>query len=69
MEFTYVLNIPMLTFIIIKRGLQCKAGRERFLKFLLSRSLGESESDPISLKNPAPQYQHIDRKKRMGKNS
>ena len=40
----------MLTFIIIKRGLQCKAGRERFLKSLLSRSLGESESDPISVK-------------------
>ena len=40
--------------IIIKKGRQCKAARE-------------SDIHPISPTTPAPQYQPIDRKKRMEK--
>ena len=45
--------IIIIIIIIIKRGRQCKVGRESL--------------DLISLKTPAPQYQPIDRKKRKGK--
>ena len=37
------------------------------LKKVSSARLGESDIHPISPKTPAPQYQPIDRKKRMGK--
>ena len=39
--------------IIIKKGQQCKAGREWYT--------------PYQPEDPAPQYQPIDRKKRKGK--
>ena len=44
--------IIIITIIIIKRGLQRKAG---------------SDLQPINLKTPAPQYQPKDRKKIKGK--
>ena len=37
------------------------------LKKVSSARLGESDIHPISSKTPAPQYQHIDRKKRKRK--
>ena len=37
------------------------------LKKVSSATLGESDIHPVSPKTTAPQYQHIDRKKRKGK--
>ena len=37
------------------------------LKEVGSARLRESDIHPISPKTPAPQYQHVDRKKRKGK--
>ena len=51
-----------------KRKKEKKTKRESLsLKKVGSARLRESDVHPISPKTPAPQYQHIDRKKRKGK--
>ena len=54
-KFCTVFLYFIIIIIIIKKGQQCKAGREWY--------------NPISPKTPAPQYQPIDRKKRKEKSA
>ena len=51
--FKHKLGRFIIIIIIIKRGWQCKAGRERLT--------------PYQSEDPTPQHQHIERKKRKGK--